>query len=542
MNTKLFSKVSTILASVLVLAACGPTGQPSESESSAPTYATTQISAATAWDYDSQSPVLDGQLVRFEDAVITAQYGASNISVAQYNVISDSEVDIYAIEVLLAEELTGFDVKDIVTVCGTITSTDGRVQLSDATIEWGTDGQEACKGAGSLWYSGINDGSGRAWWDTVVRTDACQWFEFQAQFASVPTFTAGQATVFYIVFPGENAELDFETNWSLIDVHVPALTEEQATTLNTWAEQFEVGDYVKLFAQVWFKSYSCLMLPYTSFRFSGTNEPTEVKGLFPTWEAAAEELNTLYNVEFPTLTNPHIISWVVNLSAYVPQDTLLPWSIVTANATNGEEAFLAYFGEDTTYDFSEEGWVVSPIYQDPDTSTIFVDLMLNPVDEGGVTIYDFLIEVVLGATYLEMYFIPGWSGVINETTETSTTKAIVEAYAAALGGGTPYAVDKYFGADSWAISGYLAAASGDVQATTLNYVGALIGMFNDIVGTLEGVAAAQVYAQPTWDAENEMAYAVIAVQYEDGSLVAIQLQSYVDEGYFAIDVIAYHAG
>ena len=422
MKAKLFSTISLIIASAAILASCTPTNTPSDSSSEdTPEAEVVSISQVTGWDYESSTPVLEGQLVRIEDAVVTSTYSATSISVAQYVQNSDTDVDISAVEVVLAEENDGtYDIKDIVTIEGTVTSTNGRPQIVDATIQWGAAGQETCDyhqneqgewvGGGSLWYSGINSGMERSWFDKVTRTDSSKWYEFDVQFVTVPTVTAGQETHYWIVFPGENTDLTDENNYSPIDVTIPALTEAQATVVNEWASQFEAGDFFSFFGQVWFNNYASLIQPYASWRFNGTNLPVEIAGLYTSWDDAAADLNTVYSATFPNFDFSSVFSWRVS---HLTGTDGNPFAYVVANVTDGETSFLTDFfhvneaGTGIELDtYESQGWYYAGLFQDSSTGAIFVDLYNDELtDETSSSTATTLVEISYSTSTVELYII-----------------------------------------------------------------------------------------------------------------------------------------
>lgn len=421
MKTKLFSSISTILATVALLASCGgntPSSEPDTPSSEPEAEATVvNVSQAVGWDYESSTPVLEGQLVRIEDVCLTGHYSSTSISIGQF-VEAGEDVVIDAMQVNLAEANETYDIKDIVTVEGTVTSTNGRPHLADATIEWGTAGQEVCEydpdveGTGSsLWYSGINAGMERSWFDGVSRADSSKWFEFDVQFVTVPEVTAGQETHYWVVFPGENPDLTDTENYCPIDVTIPALSEAQATVVNEWAAEFEAGDCFTIFAQVWFDSFAKLIQPYDSWRFNGTNGATTIAGLYNTWAEAVVDLNTVYSATMPTFTASSVFSWRVSHSVFETEGGY-PAAVVTANVKNGEESFLELFplvegsNEVSKTTYESQGWYIDGLFEDSNSGDLFLDMYNGPVDgEHASSTATTLIEVVIGYSTLTIYVI-----------------------------------------------------------------------------------------------------------------------------------------
>lgn len=460
MKTKLFSKISLILATAVILGACTP-NKPSESEG--PQAEKVNVSAATGWDFESNAPVLDGQLVRFEDVVVTATYSPTWISVAQYEGSTADDIVMYGIEVLLAEANDGtYDLKDVVTLEGVISSTNGRPQLTDASITWGTAGQEVCEynkdvegTGGELWYSTIYEGRERSWFTDAGRADSSLWYELTVQMASVPSFTAGQQTSFFVVFPGENDDLTDEENYSPIQVNVPALTETQAATLNTWAEDFQVGDFLKLFAQVWFDSYAQFILPYDAFRFSATNEKTTVEGLYTDYSDVEQELFDKYTFIAPWFGTESAFSYRV--SHGVASTNNLPYTSVTMNVTNGEETVVELFfndeGNELTTEYEEYGWFIAGLFRDSSSDVLFIDMYNNApatVTETGVEPSEqstALIEISWTETTVDLFFLALTAdavkgGAAEGYTIETLVAAINASFAPAIGGGDLLELDE----------------------------------------------------------------------------------------------------
>lgn len=375
MKAKLLSK-ALVLVAVFGLAACSKPG-----EEKLPA---TSISAAIDWDDGSGSPTLDGTVIRLADVIIGATYSENCFSVQK---VDGNQV--YAIEVITTESIEGvYDVKDIVDVVGTVSSTDGRPQVIDAKLTWGTGGEEACKGKGALNY--YADFTRPGWDYNINRSWSGRWTESTWQIASVPTIVEGEATTFHVTFPGENLDVDDIENYCIMDVHVPALNAEQAATVSEWASQFEVGDGVYLFAQVYFKDYVCLMLPYTSFRFQGTNAEVEITNVFETFAGAEAAVNTIINVDLPSFASDAVYSWVTDTTSYTTEledGTEVPLAIVSANTKDAETALYDIIDAnlETGYagvKYEAEGWYLVDIGAVDEAGTIgylFLNGTLNEV-------------------------------------------------------------------------------------------------------------------------------------------------------------------
>ena len=553
MKAKLFSTISLIIASAAILASCTPTNTPSDSSSEdTPEAEVVSISQVTGWDYESSTPVLEGQLVRIEDAVVTSTYSATSISVAQYVQNSDTDVDISAVEVVLAEENDGtYDIKDIVTIEGTVTSTNGRPQIVDATIQWGAAGQETCDyhqneqgewvGGGSLWYSGINSGMERSWFDTVTRADSSKWYEFDVQFVTVPTVTAGQEAHYWIVFPGENTDLTDENNYSPIDVTIPALTEAQATVVNEWASQFEAGDFFSFFGQVWFNNYASLIQPYASWRFNGTNLPVEIAGLYTSWDDAAADLNTVYSATFPNFDFSSVFSWRVS---HLTGTDGNPFAYVVANVTDGETSFLTDFfhvneaGTGIELDtYESQGWYYAGLFQDSNTNTIFVDLYNDELtDETSSSTATTLVEISYSTSTVELYVVAlSEEGYVdNGGSEDGewTTYTVCEYYANLFK--TPLKVNEL--PASYANGHYVAFGYGEDE--TVEGLLADCQLFVSLAP--EGFWE---YSAPQWYAEDEVVSALYACETST-ALLALEFTVYwsAANGFSIVQIACYIAG
>ena len=405
MKAKLLSK-SLLFLAMFALVGCGrpqnPTSEPSEptgsettetpSESETPTATDMTVSGVIAWDGDSNSPTFDGQLVRLVDVVVNAKYSDTRLCVQKV----EGET-LKAIEIVTAEATT-FDAKDIVTVTGTVSSEDGRPQIVDATIEWGTGGEAACKASGPInYYQELT----RAQWDyNISRSWSGVYLEITWQVATVPTIVPGQETVFYVAYPGENLDVTDEENYSYIDVIIPALTEAQAEVVGEWAETLEVGCGVFLFAQAYFRNYVSLILPYTSFRFNGTNEVVELTNVFATFEEL-ELAQTVLDLDMPSFASEFVFSWTYSVyENYEIEETgeQAPLLLVTANVKTAdvENALADIIDYDpvTQYaglKYEAEGWYLVYAGAVDEEGTIgyaFANGTLVETEEDGETVYD----------------------------------------------------------------------------------------------------------------------------------------------------------
>lgn len=370
MKAKLLSK-SLVLLAVFALVGCGKPAGDSESVESTPseeesTVLPTAVSTAISWDDASGAPTLDGQFIRLQDVTINATYSNTRLCVQQ---VEGNQV--IAIEVVTAADYTAtFDVKDTIDVYGTVSSEDGRPQIINAELQWGTGGQEACDGTGPInYYADFTRG---AWDYNIKRSWAGRYTESTWQVATVPTVVPGEETVFYVAFPGEDLDVTDVENYSYLDVIIPALNEEQAAVVSEWASTLEVGCGVYLFSQVWFRDYICIMLPYTSFRFSGTNAVVELTGIFDNFADVEEAIQDTITLDLPTITSEHPFSWVLDATSYTTEieegnpETEVPVIIVTANVkvANCEAALFDILGveydEDTQTSYigahEAEGW------------------------------------------------------------------------------------------------------------------------------------------------------------------------------------------
>ena len=330
-----------------------------------PVARTALISEAIAWDSETKAPACNGELLTLKDVVITAQYGANEFSVQ--NIPASNTDTLYSIEVHFKDGAAStFDVKDIITVTGTVSSYLGHAILADATATWGTEGEEACKGKGGVYY--YQDFTRGQWDYNMNRQWSGIYVELNLQFAEIPTLTENTQSEIKFVFPGEDLDLTNENNFFSIDVIVPALSGEHYTKVNTWLSNFEVGDGVRLFFQVYFRNYVGGILPYTSFRFNGTNAPAFLDGVYTAWgntstpHTAAYRVSDSFTTNWPSFESSLAYSYVVT-EGFEDDETGLPVIVVTAytyQTIDVMNEILATIDSTTTFNETTKasGWAI----------------------------------------------------------------------------------------------------------------------------------------------------------------------------------------
>jgi hypothetical protein len=337
MKAKLFKTLATgTLALVLGVAGLTSCTNPG------PEARLASISELTAWDTETRAPVCFGEFVQIKDVVITAQYGEWEYSVQNWPATNTESLTPIEVHFTPTEDWA-FDVKDVVTITGTVDSYLGHAILKDATAVWGTAGQEACDGAGPLYYyQNFNRGQ----WDyNVNRQWSGVYIETTLQFASIPTLEVGVESQIQFVFPGEDLDLTNEDNYFSIDVIVPALTETQFAVVNEWLSNYQIGDGVYLFFQVYFHGYLGGILPYTSFRLNGTNQPKFLEGVYEEWgtintaDTAAFHVGDTFTTVWPSLESEAAYSYVVT-EGYEDDETGLPVVITTIYTYDTEAVIL----------------------------------------------------------------------------------------------------------------------------------------------------------------------------------------------------------
>lgn len=509
MKAKLLSK-SLLFLALFALVGCGKPGPSSEPESEESTESTesvestlpvTAVSTAISWDDSSSAPTLDGQVVRLLDVIVCATYSNTRLCVQQ---VEGNQV--IAIEVITAEDYTAtFDVKDVLEVIGTISSENGRPQLINATLAWGTGGQEACDGTGPLNY--YADFTRPSWDYNIKRSWAGRWTESTWQIATVPNVVAGQETVFHVAFPGENLDVTDEYNYSYLDVIIPALTEEQATEVNEWAAELEVGCGVYLFSQVWFKDYICIMLPFTSFRFDGTNPVVELTGIYDNFADVETAIQDTITLDLPSIESDLVFSWVLDATSYTTElveddpTTEVPVIIVTANVkvTDCETALndilgVVVDGEGNGYiqAHEAEGWycVEAGQLQSGEIAYVFVNGTLQETEdsteeEPSYEVVDSTAQMMVyaslaeNAIYMEIVPLTQDIIVVPEEEETLTAEQYMQQIAGSLFQTSTPTVGKHYMAAPDGSYFYTAGAVGgeNTEEALIGYVQTAISLF-----------------------------------------------------------------
>lgn len=378
----------TVLASLsLVVTACTPAGGSSDpSSSEAPSSEAgpqvVTIKEAIEWDLENAAPYLDGQVVRLEDVSVTSNYGTSSLSVCWSDIAEDGTINDFVSMEVVTTEKTSFGWKDVVNVTGTVTSTNGRPHLKDATVEWAVD-EETSKGAGSVIYSRYQT---RAYWDHYAsRAVSSSYFEATLQLASLPgTLTAGQGGSFQVVYPGEKLEIS-DDNWNIIDVMIPTLSEAEATMYNAAFEGLEVGDGVLMFAQSYFDSYpKALMVPET-LRIQDGWVPTQLD-IFQTWAETEAYIADTYQLDASfvpeTFEDDSIYAWTVDDSLLDSYDCL--------NINAGTDEAAAVYEKFTDILDADETFTLVAADVEAEDGSVQSFYVINPVvnEAGELTDYD----------------------------------------------------------------------------------------------------------------------------------------------------------
>ncbi len=244
-------KILACSAVVAMVASCGnktpSNSQSDESSSGEETIVYKKVTAGQINQIESDgSYTLDGQYVEFSGAAVSGRYG---------NVLFVNETDVEYYSDLTGVEIHqkeagDFAYKDVVTVKGKVASEDGRVFVDEAEVTL----EEAGAGSVYTWSSYVN----RYYYENQFNKtfSAFPFYGVDFQLASLPEadkLAAGEATSFYVTFPGEQLDLDDLDNTCPMFVKVPGeLADETFEFLEECFADADVGDVISLDAHFFY--------------------------------------------------------------------------------------------------------------------------------------------------------------------------------------------------------------------------------------------------------------------------------------------------
>ncbi len=227
---------------------------------------------------------------------------------------------LYGVEVEVAEDpgFSGSGYGAEVYVEGTVTDVNGRMVLTDAVFsninerQFDEDGKTISGTGGSVYYY---SGWGRASWDgTLNRTYSSILYEDVYALITVPgTVTADSETYFYVTFPGEYSDADFETNTSLIKVTIPSgLGATAISSINTFFANYEAGDFIDLTCYWQYDSVSNYGMGLVLENYWGQIGLEEGSAdVYNTFAEAAASVQSYYAEDIPDLGSDSVFSWTV---------------------------------------------------------------------------------------------------------------------------------------------------------------------------------------------------------------------------------------
>ena len=328
MNTKLV-KILALSAMTLSLGACGNRGgsksnTASESGSAEQEAKVVEIDEVLALDADNKFELL-GQKIRVENLVLQGNWGLTYVGGAA---VGEYVSDLRGLEINAKEAPTfskGSGWGSDITVEGTLIDVNGRAVVDQATITVNSEreyNEARTSYTGGLpvymWPAQYMNRS--AWDQSMGRKMSGLYFGGQFQVASVPeAITATKGSSFQVVFPGEYMDTEDPDNNSLITVNIPAgIPEAVVTTLNTFIEGLEVGDFVDIDTVTEYDLEAYAGMGIVVERFGGqtiaeTKEEDRPK-IYTTWAEVADIAQEYFADPLPVITSQKPFTYKVDTS------------------------------------------------------------------------------------------------------------------------------------------------------------------------------------------------------------------------------------
>lgn len=282
---------------------------------------------------------LEGQLVKIENLACGGIYGNTVIGNTS---VGKTVVDLRGLEIQSKEAVPftspskrpgyGSDI----TAEGRVVNVNGRLTLQEATVtinsQRGEDGKYTDDAGLPVHYCPAVSESGivtnRSLWDGYFSgrqySGAC--VEALVQLASLPGSIADNDTSFYVVFPGEDMDVNDDENGSLIKVNIPAaslMSEGAVSSFNSFFAGKSVGDFVAINGLLQYDSQAnggmgfiienyWNQIGYTNIGTGeGEIDPSYLPTIVDSWAAVAAEAQDYFADPF------------INLSSADPNSPLL---------------------------------------------------------------------------------------------------------------------------------------------------------------------------------------------------------------------------
>lgn len=258
--------------------------------------------------FDGDYPLHYGKEVFLEDVGIVSIYSDDTFAVTPIH----NPTDFFSIEVKAKENIKDtFTKKDVVTVIGTLDVLNGRPYINNATVTWGYDGDQYS--ADDSAYIGTVELKDREYWESKIdKKESGNLYYSYMNLASVPDVVPGEDLTFYLTFPGEDIEIS-DRNFYLIEARIPALDENEAEYVSSWANKFKKGDGIYINMQIYYDNHLLVLLPYDLINSSRFNIPYSHKNVFSTYEPVVEYIEKEYSTQyitFPNMSNEYTYNYV----------------------------------------------------------------------------------------------------------------------------------------------------------------------------------------------------------------------------------------
>lgn len=298
-------KLLAVGALIASLGACGGKKGPSEESKEQPKVVT--IDEFYEVDFDEEtfeiSAPLDGQLVTLEDHTLIGYHGRT-----VYTSYTDGDYleNLHGIEFRLAEDFE-FDwataQRDVVDVTGRVSFENGVCVLNDATYVVKTEGvynktKQEWNNPAYYWPAKYMT---RPFWGQYTANYNLHAVisEGKFQVATAPTWADGQDTTFYVVFPGEDPDVENYDNLCPIKVTVPGdLVPAKRTAIKKVLDTIDVGEY--FYSHFIFNdSLDGMGIMLENVWGAGYIEKTTKVNIIKTWEDVAKKVKGMYVVDIP---------------------------------------------------------------------------------------------------------------------------------------------------------------------------------------------------------------------------------------------------
>ena len=321
-------KILALSAIVLSLGACNKKKGGSDTGSEEEVAKLVDIAELLTLDpADKTKWELEGQLVRIENLACAGKYGNTVIGNTS---VSDYVTGLRGLEIQSKEaipfERSGYGAD--ISAEGRVVNVNGRVTLQEATVtinsERGEDGKYTEGHGLPVHYcpavSGTSIVTNRTYWDGYFSgrqySGAC--IEALFQLASLPGALTDDGTSFYVVFPGEDMDIEDDSNSSPIRINIPGANLMSDAAVNSFTSFFEgkaVGDFIAVNGLLQYDSQTNNGMGFIVENFwnqigytnvgTGTGEidPSIVPTIVDTWAEVTSEAEDYFEDAFINLSS-----------------------------------------------------------------------------------------------------------------------------------------------------------------------------------------------------------------------------------------------